>query len=1313
MSSFRTALFIEASQWLLLLLVICAAVLLPAVAAQAKTHTNLLTAAEVAEIRRTRQWEGINVSSVLATANNWMKYTPEELRQMVPPAWIPRAYDVNFKQDPQHSTEILRMGRYPFIVNPDLPYKITCPVGGEIYPTNDFDPTQITLPNQTTSDPYVDYGWGWSMPGDQYRYWFVGYYVHWLWQNHLRPAVLALGQAYIITGDRKYARQAAVLLDRIAEEYPQMDYQSQSREGFEIYVGNYPGRILNNIWETAMVTDLAVGYDYAYEGMEGDTLLEEAVQKSVAEIRRHIEQNLLENAARSIYTMDMRIRGNFGMHQKALATIAFVLDNENTGRYIDFVLHNTGGRHWLDEGVLSGLTNFLFRDGAPNESSPGYNSLWLNQLNEVAGLLKDIGIDLYKSEPKLKRLYDYPLRIVMADKFSPNIGDTGSVKSEGIVGWNNYVYGRGFKEYGDRSYLLGKPLSTKSDNMSAYGLAMLRSSGQGGPPAGISIYYGPGGGHDHFARLNLEMFAKGSRILPDLGYPEYANAYSKKDQVWVRNTVSHNVMVVDEKRQATKDGGRLQAFAALPDVQYVDVRAEEAYPGIERYQRSVALINAPEGEVYALDVFRVAGGQQHDYSLHGPEGRFTVSGIELSPVQPGTAAGPDVPYGYLYDAPAMEVAGFRGPYSSYTGSGYSYLTNVQHGTASSVWSADWQLAGARAHLRATFIPQSETGIIVADGEPPRNVVGNPEWLKYILARQKAAGPDSFTSSASRSTSHSSPSASQLASTFVTILEPYEEQPFITGVRPLGGRLPAGADQVVALAVEHRGGTDYLFQAIAAAAGGSWPEESAAFRGSLGVISYDQGGMIRHASLVGDGYLKHGPVSLESAGAYRGAIAEVDYSTGRIVVELDESSLSLPEGEVLAGSRIVIANDQHATEYEIKEVRQLGGRRYEMHFTDTYFQTGKGLAGTVIEYPGRESRITSPTPMVLNTYYNGQWLVNPNNGRGGRISSFTGNGRSITVASGELGLTNGDYFYVYDFGAGDRFQITVTISLKAASAGRYEVQSNVPGRLELWNGAGYDLSPGTQMVAVPVLEPTLPNWPTAPVSGLFRPEFGIIVPAGLEWQKVEILLDDVVIYTGPELPVQGILAIDTTSLTDGEHRLQLRATDSFGIAVGKTGTFEVKNWWEIDTQLQAPVVSAWFGAMDFTSIYEKSAGWSFVKDRPQEYLGDIDRMIRVAPGDQYIIWETPNLRSFEITFYSKEVSLPAEVELAISPDGKQWEEVPAQVQVTGSSESGRQRLVVAGELPETAAGQFFRILVRSALPLDGIELGAVKLRGRVR
>lgn len=1006
--------------------------------------TTLLTPAEIDRIRTTGVWPGVDVQSTLEMADRWMKYPLMQLRAMVPPARVPRAFDVHFDQDPLHPEAIKACGKYPWIIDPDMPYKVICPVGGEVYPTNDFDPDQVGNPDEVSEEPYIDNGWGWKNPHSPQKYWFVAYYAHWMYHKFLRAAALALGRAYVITGDCSYARQGAALLDRIAEEYPQMDYVNQSRYGTEIQPGRYHGRILNAIWETGMVADLATAYDYIYPGMENDAQLAGSLPKSIDQIRRNIEQNLLEVAARSIFTMDGRIRGNFGMHHSALTTMAIVLDNDNTDTYLDWVLHADGRSSWSYAGLITGLANLVFRDGAPNESSPGYNSLWINQFDQVARLMLRRGVNLYRQEPKLRGLYDYPLRIVMAERFSPNVGDTGGVTSSGIVGWNKSTYQTAFAQYGDVAYQNGTPLSTQSDHMSAYGMVLLRT-GKGEHAAGVSLYYGPGGGHDHYARLNIELFAKGRRLSPDLGYPEYASAYHKERYGWTSHTISHNTVLVDAKRQYTKHGGRLQVFHASGRVQYADVHAEEAYAGTtELYRRAVALVDISDSDAYVLDVFRVRGGTQHDYSLHGPEGSFTSS-LAFRPAPPGgSLAGDQVPVGYLYDAPQMEAVGYHGGYAHYAGSGFSFLANVQSAVANTAWDADWTMPDGQTHFRATLLPQHETPVFTADGQPPQNVPGNPKSLKYVIARNRAAADQ------------------PLATTFVAVLQPYVASPFIRSVKMVPGS-PSG-DEPIILEIEHTNGIDYIFQSADkrefAALDNTWQ-----FQGCFGLVSMTPDGSLRHADLVGGGLLQLNDVRIEVEGSYTGTIVAEDYAAKKIVVCQDEHSPLMLSGHQMAGQRILFTNEKHHAEYVIESLEPLGEGQYVVQLTETNWKTGQG----VLSEAGYRN-VKSATPLPLGQYYAGQQLANTVTGQADRIETVSGQGESIVLSHANPGLESGSDFAIYDFGVGDRFEICSSVQVQAGakddSVGPVTIISNVSGQIVFGDSCSQMIRPGVSHLVLP-------------------------------------------------------------------------------------------------------------------------------------------------------------------------------------------------------------------------------------------------------
>ena len=78
---------------------------------------------------------------ILRESIQWiMAMSDEEVWNYIPDADLPRAYNVHFGADcPIHGNEINRKGgHYPWISSRELPFKIKCPVGGEIYPSNDF-----------------------------------------------------------------------------------------------------------------------------------------------------------------------------------------------------------------------------------------------------------------------------------------------------------------------------------------------------------------------------------------------------------------------------------------------------------------------------------------------------------------------------------------------------------------------------------------------------------------------------------------------------------------------------------------------------------------------------------------------------------------------------------------------------------------------------------------------------------------------------------------------------------------------------------------------------------------------------------------------------------------------------------------------------------------------------------------------------------------------------------------------------------------------------------------------------------------------
>ena len=265
------------------LLICIAASLLPA-GAWSKTVRNYYTDQRLVVLRDnlTRyDWARKERDRILKEADKWAAYPDERLRELVPPPSVPRAGIVNTLQCPVHGQEVLKVASmYGWKMDFDHPYKVVCPVGGESYPSNDFDAYLKSgmKDKALLTGEYVDDGWGYRKdPADKRNYWFVGYYAHWMVRNYLHPALRDLSQAYLITGEERYAHKCALLLWQLSQYYPDYAYEKQSSYGTENDPG-YLGRLLYHTWETWTVEIAALAYDGVFPHLDRG--------RGVAEARR-------------------------------------------------------------------------------------------------------------------------------------------------------------------------------------------------------------------------------------------------------------------------------------------------------------------------------------------------------------------------------------------------------------------------------------------------------------------------------------------------------------------------------------------------------------------------------------------------------------------------------------------------------------------------------------------------------------------------------------------------------------------------------------------------------------------------------------------------------------------------------------------------------------------------------------------------------------------------------------------------------------------------------------------------------------------
>ena len=111
----------------------------PAVASGMRTY---YTDARMEVVRHNLEhydWAREHRSGILEKAEHWAGYDDAKLRTLVSPPQVPRGYQVHNDGCPVHGVKVHEQGLYRWIIDFDRPYKVTCPVGGETYPSNDFE----------------------------------------------------------------------------------------------------------------------------------------------------------------------------------------------------------------------------------------------------------------------------------------------------------------------------------------------------------------------------------------------------------------------------------------------------------------------------------------------------------------------------------------------------------------------------------------------------------------------------------------------------------------------------------------------------------------------------------------------------------------------------------------------------------------------------------------------------------------------------------------------------------------------------------------------------------------------------------------------------------------------------------------------------------------------------------------------------------------------------------------------------------------------------------------------------------------------
>jgi hypothetical protein len=174
------------------------------------------------------------------------------------------------------------------------------------------------------------------------------------------------------------------------------------------------------------------------------------------------------------------------------------------------------------------------------------------------------------------------------------------------------------------------PPVQESRNYPVSGYAIL-TSGAGADATWLCLDYGPhGGGHGHPDKLGFVLYSRGGVVAPDPGTAAYGVPIQME---WFRQTVSHNIVTVDEASQHEATGS-CPAFAHTPEISAATCDAGPAYEGV-RCQRTAALF----GTDVLLFLDRLVSDKEHTYDLafhaYGSLRDLPDAADWTAPVKPG------------------------------------------------------------------------------------------------------------------------------------------------------------------------------------------------------------------------------------------------------------------------------------------------------------------------------------------------------------------------------------------------------------------------------------------------------------------------------------------------------------------------------------------------------------------------------------------------------------------------------------------------------------------------------------------------------
>lgn len=689
--------------------------------------------------------------------DRWLEFVPKQSPRGVCPSPVPGyEYSMAWEWDP-HS-----------------PNQIRCAASGVVFPNDKYPPVFLSvkvLSGKTVEVPYWQTN---NFKQTKAGITLVQGQINCSKRNFLVETLPLLATRYEATGDERFARRVVLTFDAWATYVP--DYfitrgwnqlMPLSPEEAEEAGWVVERASTHNGFAHELNAELIAAYDRVRSSEAFACLSEERGY----DVRAHIEKNFFGNILDYLIEripMKALTATNLSTPYVCAAQTAIMLNRPDVVQWLDRYLSVMIPRNFMRDGMYP--ESFLYHKqyAVANFEVCRQIRRYFEVYPPAAEGMKIIEARMEKRLAFLQKAIDAVDRVSFPDGDMAPFSDTSMLIMVRFLALLK-LYDSEVPPSCDTTEGGPGPRSiTESQLLPSYGHLTL-GDGKDHQQVQMNFTFYDNANHCHQDTLSYTLYGFGRELIGDIRYSKIPG------RGFGICSMGHNTVVINQKTQyaGTRQeygnaghlftGGTLTLFEpGLKGIAAAEVNGERSYPEVaERYQRMLLLNTIDPEHPYVVDLFKVKGGQTHDYFLHGSTKFEQTAGISID-LEPIRKEYPLLGESETWEEPRHETE---------TPNWYGMFREMSTGRSPGNW--DMTLADAetgRGHTRLFMADDGDVQVYLGKSpapyrdKPPKTFYDH--WRPSLMVR------------------HQDLAAESLESVFAGVVEPLNSESVIRSVEKL-------------------------------------------------------------------------------------------------------------------------------------------------------------------------------------------------------------------------------------------------------------------------------------------------------------------------------------------------------------------------------------------------------------------------------------------------------------------------------------------------------------------------------------------------